>query len=126
MPARRAAAQPAASPAPQTPRCADNDCQREQAAAMTAIAAELANIRTGLEAIKPYLETAGEVAGKWLRFCAFLRTWFPRVGWWLLPIMFGLLTSGGGELGAAMARFLTHVLTGAVESGVPPTLPGAG
>lgn len=63
------------------------------------------------------LITIGEIGGKWLRFCAFVRKWFPRVGWWLVPILITLLTKGSSEAWDALGEALTVALRNYAGSG---------
>lgn len=102
-PARRSTAAPARPPV----HCPDNDCQREQAQALSRIAAVIEAAQADFHELKPILVNLGEIAGKWLRFCAFVRKWFPKVGWWLLPIVITALSKGSSE---AMDQ-LIHALT---------------
>lgn len=104
--------------------CPDNDCQRQQAEALTRLADHLDHLfgQPGAdpedqgEAMKA-LVTLGEIGGKWLRFCAFVRKWFPRVGWWLLPILVTLLTKGSSEAMDALIKALTAWATTAAGAG---------
>lgn len=98
---------PARRPAAPLSHCPDNDCQREQAQALTRIAAVIEAAQADFHELKPILQNIGEIAGKWLRFCAFVRKWFPKVGWWLLPIVITALSKGSSE---AMDQ-LIHALT---------------
>lgn len=110
-PARRAssAAPPAQDVEPRCPR--NDDCERRRAQAMERIAAVVEAAHLDLNELKPMLKDIGEIAGKWLRFCAFVRKWFPRVGWWLLPIAVTLLTKGSSEAVDALVQAATQALT---------------
>lgn len=104
--------------------CPDNDCQRQQAEALTRLAdhfdhlfgAPGADPEDRGEAMKA-LVTIGEIGGKWLSFCGFVRKWFPRVGWWLLPILATLLTKGSSEAMDALIQAATTALQSYVASG---------
>lgn len=99
---------PARAPAPALPaHCPDNDCGRQQAEALTRLATVSEEALVHLIELKPHLEAMGEVVEKWLGFCAFVRKWFPRVGWWLLPILVTLLTKGSSEAMDALVKAAT-------------------
>lgn len=96
----RAKAKPAAA-AIIVPCPRNEDCDRKAADSLARLADHFDNLfgPPGAEAedrgeAMKALSNIGEVAGKWLRFCAFTRVWFPRVGWWLLPIVVTLLSKG--------------------------------
>lgn len=107
-PARRASS---AAPPAAEPYCPSNDCHRQQAEAMQRIAAVIEAAQIDFHELKPMLKDIGEIAGKWLKFCAFVRRWFPRVGWWLLPIAVTLLTKGSSEAVDALVQAATQALT---------------
>lgn len=111
MPARTGPRR-AAAPAPELdPACPRNDeCQREQARALSRLADVAEAAHAELLMLKPTLEALGEIAGKWLRFCLFVRKWFPRL-WVFLPILAGVLFRGGNEATDALIRAATAWLT---------------
>lgn len=92
------------------PYCPENDCQREQARALTRLADVSEAALAEFEQLKPTLHSIGEVVGKWLRFCAFMRKWFPRVGWWLIPLAMTVVTRGGSEATDALIQAVTAYL----------------
>jgi hypothetical protein len=117
---------PAAKPVRPSSRqhCLENDCQRQQAQALTRLADHFDHL-FGLPGAEPddqgeamkALITIGEIGGKWLRFCAFVRKWFPRVGWWLLPILATLLTKGSSEAVDALVKAATLALQNYAATG---------
>lgn len=104
-PARNTSSRPSA-PA----HCAENDCKREQAQAMSRLADVGEGMLIHFLEMKPTIEAMGEIIGKWLRFCQFVRKWFPRVGWWLLPIAVTLVTKGSSEAVDALIQAATTAL----------------
>ncbi|MBO9502506.1 hypothetical protein [Brevundimonas sp. A19_0] len=111
MSARRPPARPAAPP----PGCTENDCGRMQAQALTRIADHADRLFGHPDDPEPSpgmkaLTDLGEIAGKWLNFCHFMRKWFPKVGWWLIPLVLTVIFNGGSELSDALVRALTAYL----------------
>lgn len=95
----------------------NDDCQRAQAEALTRLAEHFDHLfgppgappeeqGEGMKA----LMNLGEVIGLWLKGCRFTRKWFPRVGWWLLPIAVTLLTKGSSEAVDALVQAATTAL----------------
>lgn len=113
----RSPARPRVVPTTRAPHCPENDCGQQQADALKRLAEHLDHLfgppgaapEDQGEAMKALI-TIGEIGGKWLRFCAFLRKWFPRVGWWLLPILATLLTKGSSEAVDALIAAATTAL----------------
>ena len=105
-PVRRGAAAPV--PAEHCPR--NDDCQREQARALARLADVAEAAQLDFHELKPILKDIGEIAGKWLRFCAFLRKWFPKL-WVFLPLLAGVLFKGGSEATDALMQAVTAWLT---------------
>jgi hypothetical protein len=98
---------------PPEPFCPRNDdCQRSQAEALTRLADHADSLFDEKGAAMMALKDLGEIAGKWLRFCAFVRKWFPMVGWWLLPIVATLLSKGSSEALDALIQAATMALQG--------------
>lgn len=93
-----------------SPYCPENDCQREQAQALTRLAATAEAALAEFDNLKPTLQAIGEIAGKWLRFCAFLRKWFPRL-WVFIPLLAGMLFKGSSEATDALIQAVTAYLT---------------
>lgn len=108
-PARPAARAVAAAPAePHCPR--NDDCQREQARALARLAEVAEAFHVEFHELKPTLHAIGEIAGKWLKFCAFIRKWVPKL-WWL-PLLIGpLIGKGSNEVADALFRAVTAYLT---------------
>lgn len=122
--AARPAPAPKTSPRSGRPHCADNDCALTQAEAMKAQAQAVAEgvdvlkqLLIEWQEVKPHIQTFAEIGGKWLRFCLFVRKWFPRVGWWLLPLVWGVIFRGGGEASDAALQALTAWLH--MQAGTP-------
>jgi hypothetical protein len=91
------------------PHCPDNDCQRQQAEALSRIAEVGEKTLQELQELKPHLEAFGDVAARWLRFCAFIRKWFPKLWWLALPAA-TFLTKGSSEAADALLSALTLFL----------------
>lgn len=115
---------PVRTPARARPHCAENDCQRTAAEATTRLADHMDHLfgvpgapedEQG-EAMRA-LKTIGQIAGMWLRACAFVRKWFPRVGWWLVPIAGTLLTKGSSEAADQLIAALTAFLQSQTGAG---------
>lgn len=109
-PTRAPARSPRGAAQAAAPHCPENDCQRDQARALTRLADVGEAMHAELLNLKPTIETLGEIAGKWLRFCAFVRKWFPRVGWWLLPIAATVLSKGSSQAVDALIQAATLAL----------------
>ena len=103
----------AAAPA----HCPPNDCGQQQAEALARLATVSEEALSHFLELKPHLEAVGEIVRKWLGFCAFVRKWFPRVGWWLLPIIATLLTKGSSEAVDALVQAATVALQAAADGG---------
>ena len=88
----------------------NDDCQQAQAEALTRLADHADRLFNEDGAAMKALTDLGEIAGKWLHFCAFVRKWFPKVGWWLLPIAATLLTKGSSEAVDALIQAATAAL----------------
>lgn len=84
---------------------------------MTRLADTAEAFQAEFHQLKPLLENIGEIAGKWLRFCLFVRKWFPRVGWWLLPIAVTLLSKGSSEAVDALIEAATVAMQAYVAGG---------
>lgn len=115
MVSRAPVRRPTAEPATTCPR--NDDCQREQARALARLADVAEAFHLEFHEIKPLIQNLGEIAGKWLRFCLFVRKWFPRVGWWLLPIAVTLLSKGSSEAVDALISALTVAAQAYVAGG---------
>ena len=104
------ARQPAAAPVPAEHCPRNDDCQREQARALTRIADVGEAMLAYAAAHKETFEAVGEIAKKWLKFCAFIRKWVPKL-WWL-PLLIGpLIGKGSDELADGLIRAATAWLT---------------
>lgn len=104
-PTRRPEAGASNERADQCPR--HDDCQREQARALTRLADTAEAFQAEFHELKPTLQAMGDILTKWLLFCAFVRKWFPKVGWWLLPIAVTLLSKGSSEAVDALIQAAT-------------------
>lgn len=104
---RRAASAPPAVTEPHCPR--NDDCDRDRARATAQLAAVAEAFLLEFHELKPTLHAVGEIAGKWLRFCAFLRKWFPRL-WVFLPLIAGALFKGSSEATDALIQAVTLFL----------------